>query len=191
MEYHVTEVLSILRPDNNVPCETMERAARAGIEFHRYALGNLITPIGLPTPEGIEADVSRFDTWFRDHVRKIATVNGELFVEKTFVLPHLQLTGRIDLCAVMRGDRKPSLIDLKRVYAVSPAVGPQIAAYRFGTHYRYGIECARGFALQVKDGKVQAIEFPDYKDDLQAFWWSHSLYCWQHKKGLVTPSERK
>lgn len=184
---HVTEVLSVLdRGHGRVPGADLRRAARIGTETHRHALGWIRSGfLDFPVPQDIGPYYEAFREWFRDTVAEVFHLHGEPVAEWPFLVRDLNLAGRLDLVARVRGDRAWSLIDLKRVCRVDRVTGLQLAAYRLGVERcmpgRVRIE--RCFALHIPkdpgpDGRIlcRAVEFHDHDNDLRAFLCALTLY---------------
>lgn len=152
--YRVTEVLEKYSGLGDISPEVLQAAADRGTRVHSYcelyAKGMLFQEVD----EDCKLYVQSFIEWF-DY-----TVEEVISVEERFFCDELQITGQVDLIAVVKGDDKPSVIDFKTPQVASKTWVLQLAAY-FWLAREYGIE--RAFALQLpkKGGAAKIVEDQD------------------------------
>jgi len=182
----VTTVLSVIRKPalehwrgelgNEEADRQMNKAGSLGTRVH-----DLLEAVNLGLPwcsndEAITRMVEAYENWFFTYVRKV------IHVEKVVYNPLYGYAGRFDLVAVLKGDRKPSLIDFKTSNSLWPEMPLQLAAY---TEALGGMKkIKRKIILHIdknEPGKIVAkdayeINNTDHDTDYQHFLYALSLF---------------
>lgn len=187
MPYHVTDVLGMLSDYGRVPNGRLEEAQRIGIETHRYSLSWIADPdMSFPSSDPtVSPYVDKVKDWFT------ANVEEAIVVEKPFHWKAMGFAGRIDLICRMRGDKQNSVVDLKRVYAVSKITALQTAAYMMGAAECLKIKVKRRFALHIPaEGPCKAVEFTTV-GDWGGFMHALLLYRYLVSAGYVSPPKER
>lgn len=165
----VTQVLSIISNYNSVPAGVMAEAARIGTETHRYALAEMLG-YALDPPDDIAIFVEKVRRWHELHVQEV------LHVEPEVIHRDFGYIGHVDMICVLKLEKKPCIVDLKRVAAVQPTTALQLAAYQEAAQKTFKEKYHRRFALHVpKEGECKAVEFKN-QNDFPAFLNCLSLY---------------
>lgn len=174
----VTTALSLVSNFDRVPQDVLKEAARIGTETHRYALAAM-QGFDLQPPEDIEPFVEKTLRWFELHVEEV--VHAEVEV----IHPDFRYIGHCDLVAVLKREKRPCVIDLKRVATVQPTTGMQLAAYLEAGQRTFKEKYGRRFALHIpRDGECRAVEFKN-PNDFPAFLAALTLYNHLNKEGAT------
>ena len=120
----------------------------------------------------LEAQVDAFKTWHDLAILEVLTV------EETIYNQAHGYAGTLDERAILKGDRLPSIIDVKTGHFDEDGCRMQTAAYRTGN----GIEAHRRLIVDLKNlknGLPTIHEFKDHGSDLGAFLNTLFIYNWQ------------
>lgn len=146
----------------------MNEAADFGSAVHDHCQQiNLGRRIVAPLPL-IEA----YQQWFD------ATVKEVIHVEQAVWSDTYWYAGRCDLVAVLKGDKVPTVIDLKTSKGVWPDMALQLSAYR-QAYEEQGLKTKRRIIVHLDkiNGVVKAKEFKTgHKDDLRMFLYACELW---------------
>lgn len=130
----------------------------------------------------IVAMVESYERWFNTYVRKV------LHVEKLVVNLPYGYAGRVDLVAVLKGDRLPSVIDLKTGKGIWPEMPLQLSAYKealpFKTKRRVIVHLDK-----VHPGRLATKDDSDFSHD-HGYDYRMFLYAkelWTYFNGAVSP----
>ena len=184
----VTTALSIIRKEylerwrgsvgNRAADEVFSSAGDLGSSVHNYCESiSRGQPIGDIDDEKIYLMVMGYKEWFERHVRKV------WFVERVVCHSLYRYAGRLDLVAVIKGDRLPSVIDLKTGNMGSQEalkeVGLQLSGYKEAL-LQENIKTKRRIVLHIdkhSPGKIKAKEPPcDHKTDFNMFLYTLQLH---------------
>ncbi len=198
----VTTVLSVIRKPaleqwrgklgNEEADRQMNKAGELGTNVH-----DLLEAVNLGLPwctddEAVARMVEAYESWFSTYIRKV------LYVEKVIYDPVYRFAGRFDLVAILKHDRKPSLIDFKTGNSIWPDVPLQLAAY---TETIGGMsKIKRKIILHIdknEPGKIVTkdayeINKTDHDTDYQHFLYALSLFNYFHvpeEKNIVKVKE--
>jgi hypothetical protein len=121
--------------------------------------------MGLHPGPDIASYCERFRVWFDATVREVLAI--ELLVEDR----RWRYRGRLDLVAILWGDRLATLIDLKRCWAVDRPTGFQLAGYHKPAERKLRRQIGRRAALRVSpDGSpARLVEFRNDSADFAGF----------------------
>lgn len=169
----VTQVLAPYADFSGIPVAVLEHAAARGTRVHAacaaYAQGLFVVPL--------EADAKpyfqSFRRWFDYTIDEVVAVEKELIHPFGFV-------GHPDLIVKIRGDKHPSVVDLKTPAAVNKLWRAQLAAY-VNCANKNGIPAKRGMSLRLKkDGSFPIVnEYNPAAEDWAAFlnaFYSHQYF---------------
>lgn len=127
----------------------------------------------IATSQDVEAMVTAYREWAETMVK------AWVKIEEVVKCDHYQYAGRLDRVAILKGDRKPTVLDLKTSSMVSKDMGLQLAAYQHCLEDA-GITPHRRIVLHLdkkSPGKPpKAHEFFDYQKDFRLFLYSLELY---------------
>ena len=123
--------------------------------------------------EMVEKIVETYKQW------TFAMVKTWVEVEKVVHCDHYQYAGRLDRVAVLKGDKKPTVIDLKTSPVASKDMGLQLAAYQHCLE-DMGITPIRRIIIRLdkkNPGKKATVhEFSDYQKDFRLFLYALEIY---------------
>lgn len=123
------------------------------------------------------ADVERILLAYQEWAQ--ATVKEWLKVEQVVSCHHYRYAGRLDRVAVLKGDRQPTVIDIKTSGYISKDMGLQLAAYQHCLE-DVGIKPKRRIVLHLDKRQpgapARAIEFPEYERDFRLFLYALELF---------------
>lgn len=184
----VTTALSIIRKKhlerwrgavgNEEADEVFEEAGHLGSTVHDYSeqtdRGQTIEKID---DEQIALMIEGYREWVSKYVIKF------LYIEKVVYHPVYKYAGRLDRLAVIKGDRLPSVIDLKTGNMGSQEalkeVGLQLSGYKEALEQE-NIKTKRRLIVHIdkhKPGKIMVKEPPcDHKTDFNMFLYTLQLY---------------
>ncbi|PWU06774.1 MAG: hypothetical protein C5B43_01290 [Verrucomicrobia bacterium] len=170
-----TRVSSILQPystlseiDPNVVAKAADRGTRVHAHCENYALGLFLTEI----EDDCKNYVNFFIDWFDNMVASL------LFTEQRMNCPNRKISGQFDMIAVLKGDRYPTLIDIKTPASPSLSWQLQTAAYRMMAKEILSVECTRRICLMLpKVGSMgKIVEYENHKKDEDLFLKALELY---------------
>lgn len=162
--YRVTKILSTYADYSKIPVSILEHAQERGTIVHKVC-GNYALGIYSPAPEEYKGYIKSFTDWFNEYVDEV------LFVEKEFQEKALGFFGHPDIGLIIRGDKKPSLCDLKTPISHSRLWRLQLAAYKHLLLKKYPT-LSRVFSLRLDPagGKPKFKDYTDtYLEDLNIF----------------------
>jgi len=126
-----------------------------------YALGLWVSPL----PDEYRGYFLSFTSWFDQYVEKVHLVEKRLF-DETY-----KYKGKPDLALKIKGDKLPSVLDLKTPIAVGKTWCAQLAAYKNLIEINENIKIGRCLSLRLKvDGGPPIANDYQYSDsDYAAF----------------------
>jgi hypothetical protein len=167
----VTTVVGAFADFSRVPKDVLEHAQHRGSETHRIC-GVLAR--GLPflgrIPGDLAGRILSFQNWLETAVEQVYAVENRLHH------PTMGYHGQPDLVLLVRGDKLPSVADLKTPLAASPTWNGQMAGYRELVNVNRDKlmlpgPVGRTFSVRLHPdgGPVKITEYTDDARDLQAF----------------------
>ncbi len=120
-----------------------ERRRRLGADFGTAihaaaaAIARGIPLLPLQLGERFSASVEMLGNWFADEVVEV------ICCEEIMASPRLRVAGKPDLVAVLRGRRRPAIVDYKSGAHIWPGARFQMAAYRRIVAEWTGLVCSR------------------------------------------------
>ena len=120
----VTRVLSCLSDFGAIPPAVLENACVRGSQTHAaclsYAVGGWVRPLS----EQVQPFFDSFVAWFDAYITSVEGVEIEAVSKK------YDYVGHIDMIATIKGNKKPSVIDLKTPAQGNKSWPSQVSAYR-------------------------------------------------------------
>ena len=120
----VTRALSCLSDFGSIPPAVLQNACLRGSEVHAAALSYAVGGWVRPLSEQAQPFYNSFVTWFDAYIVDVVGVEIEVVSKK------YQYLGHIDMIATIKGNKKPSVIDLKTPAQGNKSWPPQVSAYR-------------------------------------------------------------
>jgi hypothetical protein len=171
----VTTVLSIVRSPalehwrgevGNVEADRIrDEAADIGTQLHRVChLFNSCQPFAFPDSQ-VEQMFAAYHEWYSRCVEEV------IAAETVVWSIQYGYAGTFDLLAVLKGDKAPSVIDLKTSKDFWPAQAVQLSAYREAL-LEQGKKVNRRLVVRIdrtEQGKLVIKEFTEHKKDFIAF----------------------
>lgn len=128
--------------------------------------------------------VMAYVEWHQEHVRTVVAC------ERLTVSRLHKFAGTVDIVAVLDGDDRPTVIDVKTSNSVSNTWGLQTAAYQLALDEE-GVECGRRVIVQLpskEPGVCHQHDLDDADKDQRAF--VNALKLWRWKEGLKPPEPK-
>lgn len=149
--YRVSSVLEAHTGFHSIQKDVLENAADRGSRVHAfcelYAKGMLFMEVDTDCVPYFES----FKAWFDSVVEKVE------FTEKRLFCDDLRITGQVDMLCYLKGDKHPTLIDLKTPQTASKTWRLQLAAYKYLLDVN-DIAHSKAFILQLsKQSKTAKI----------------------------------
>lgn len=168
----VTEVLKPYSTLGEIDPTTVANAADRGTRVHAYceshALGLFVEDVDLDCKNYFDV----FKLWFDSMVREVIHTEVRCNSES------LRISGAFDMIAILKGDNKPTLIDIKTPASPSQSWQLQTAAYQL-----LALECLdehveRRICLMLPKYKdtVKVMEYEDHKGDQAKYLMALELY---------------
>lgn len=175
----VTQPLSLYSDFSKVPPDVLAKACERGTKVHRLAELHVLGE-WFPDPSDDSLGyLNSFRRWYNSMIDELISSEHRFYDES------LKLTGAVDLVAVLVGDSKPSIIDIKTGSVPSSCWSLQLAAYQYLHNHHEGVKhCAeRRIALKLdKDGGVPKIlEYTQHNRDLDLYF--SALKLWRFFNG--------
>jgi len=152
----VTEVMNRYTDFSNIDPVVLARAADRGTRVHGFcSLHAAGTPVFF-VDDDCAGYVKSFEEWFSNRVDKVLVNEDRFYCDKW------RITGAIDLVVILKGESKPTIIDIKSPATTSKSWALQTAAYQYLYNKEVG-KCAYGPAdrrlvLMVrKDGSAAKV----------------------------------
>ncbi len=163
----VTRALEVIeRGFRDMPEEKRIVGMEMGRDVHSFCLGwvKMGAGFGLPVPEDIAPYLEQFKQWFSGSVESV--LRTEFSVEHRV----WRYRGRVDLIAKLKGDRRFSVIDLKKTAFSDRVTGFQLAAYKRAAERKLRRNLGRRISLNLTDNRLPfAQDFEDDKTDFEGF----------------------
>jgi hypothetical protein len=159
----VTQILRPYQDFSRVPPDKLECAAQRGRTVHAFCADIARGTAFLKPPTEALGYVDCFKEWFTEYVLEVHSVEEE-YVDEAF-----GFVGHPDLVVTIRGDKSPSVWDLKTPLVESRTWCAQLAAYLHLVKQRFDDVrwCA---ALQLYPGrKARAIPYTESDEHFTAF----------------------
>lgn len=180
----VTTVLSIIRKPflerwrgelgNEEADRLRDEAGDLGSMVHDYCQA---IDEGKPFLKTINEEIAMIVDSYRQWSKVM--VKRWIRIEEVVCCDHYQYAGRLDRVAVLKGERRPTVIDLKTSGAISKEMGLQLAAYQHCLEDQ-GLKPHRRIVVHLDKKNpgepVRVYEFDDYDRDLRLFLYSLELY---------------
>jgi len=169
----VTEILAKYCDFSVVRPEVLEAACNRGSWVHAYCAA-YAQNLWMSAPDGLEGYCQSFKNWFDAMVVKVILVEHEL-VDKVY-----GYVGHLDLLALLKGDKQPSVVDYKTPLTKGATWGGQGAAYlnlaKKYKPWRFG-----SLRLKADGGPAIFDPYQETKRDFQAF--VNALYAHRYFLG--------
>lgn len=199
----VTTMLSIIRkPElehwrgkvgNEAADQIAGLAADLGTLVHQVCADYARGEFTVRAPPEIDPIFQAYREWFDSTVEQVVAIEQPCY--------HMgyQIGGTPDLVAVLKGDSRPAVLDIKTSKAIYPVMALQTAAYREminspgQPNYPAGLGVTRRYIVRLgkedSAGKIQVKEFPvaEAHQDWLAFQWAMGL--WRHFYPNARPKE--
>lgn len=187
----VTTVLGVIRRPylerwrgelGNVEADrVLNEAGTLGTNIHDICQAiNLRQPWEAPD-KATEAMARAYEAWYNQTVKTV------IAVEKVVVSTKYGYAGRLDFLAKLKGDRLPTLIDIKTTKRVYRDIPLQLAAYMYGLE-ELGRPVARRLVVHIskeEPGKLHTYEYTEHKDHFLKF--LYALELWRYFFGDHLP----
>ena len=168
----VTEVLTPFSTLGGIDPTILANAADRGSRVHAYceshALGLFVADVDDDCKNYFEV----FKVWFDDMVEKV------LFTEERLNSHIYRISGAFDMIAILKGDSRPTLVDIKTPASPSTSWQLQTAAYQLLAKEVLGIDVERRICLMLPKYKdmVKVVEYADHKRDQELYLKALELY---------------
>ncbi len=140
----VTQVLGIFTDWSRINPDVLSAACVRGTAVHTacgaYALGVWVAPL----PVEYQGYFRSFTDWFDQYIEKV------YLVEKRLYSDIYKYKGKPDLALKIKGDKLPSVLDLKTPIAVGKTWCCQLAAYKNLIEENENIMIGRCISLRLK-----------------------------------------
>lgn len=191
----VTTVLGVIRRPylerwrgelGNVEADRrLNEAGTLGANIHDICQAiNLRQPWEAPD-KNTELMARAYEKWYNQAVKTVVAV------EKVVVSAKYGYAGRLDFLARLRGDRLPTLIDVKTGKRVYREIPLQLAAYKHSLE-EFGRPVARRLVVHLdkqEPGKLHVYEYVDHERDFRMF--LYALELWRYFFGDYAPKEEE
>lgn len=170
--FRVTDVLKHLNNFDHIDPHVLQRAADRGKRVHDLCEKH---NLDLPT-EKIDEDCKNyfenFKEWHKNSIKEV------LHTEMRVYSNTRKLTGQIDMIAIIKGDTKPSLIDIKTPLNPSITWQLQTAAYKLILDESLNIQVERRLCLLLpKYGtNVRVHEYLNHQNDIDNFLLAYDVF---------------
>lgn len=149
----------------------MHEAADLGSTVHDYChminTGQAVDPA-----DEYREMVMAYQKWLSTTVKEIVLAEQVVYSHK------YQFAGRLDLLAILKGDKYPTVIDIKTSKGIYPDMALQLAAYQQALA-EMGIKSNRRLILhidKIEKGKSKTKEYRDHARDFTVFLYALELY---------------
>lgn len=156
---------------NDEADRVMHEAADLGSAVHDYChminTGQAVDPA-----DEYREMVMAYQSWLSATVKEIVLAEQVVYSHK------YQYAGRLDLLAVLKGDKYPTVIDIKTSKGIYPDMALQLAAYQQALA-EMGIKANRRLILhidKIEKGKSKTKEYRDHARDFTVFLYALELY---------------
>lgn len=173
----VTEVLKPYSTLTEIDPHTLANAADRGTRVHAYcesyALGLFVAEVDDDCKNYFEV----FKEWFDEMVVKV------LYTEKRLNSPTYRISGAFDMIAVLKGDRLPTLVDIKTPLTPSLSWQLQTAAYSLLVKELLDMHISRRICLMLPKHRddVKIVEYTDHEKDQELYLKALELYRFFNK----------
>lgn len=180
----VTTVLSIIKDDLDLVRqikgdEFLEAKADMGTRVHKVCEQYNLFKMGVQEfdeeivlmndNQEIKDRFSQYKKWVDENVQEVICAERQVFLDV------YKVRGTCDLIAMIKGDSKLTLIDIKNTAQIGPKVRLQLGAYMMGLENEK-IICERRIALQLFTDNFRAVEFEAHSTDKNLFLNALNLY---------------
>lgn len=184
----VTKVLSIIKDDLDLVRqikgeEFLEAKADMGTLVHKVCEQYNLFKMGVqefdeeivlePESQEVKDRFYQFRKWVDENVKEV------ICAEKQVYLDAYKVRGTCDMVAIIKGDKKLSLIDIKNTAQIGPKARLQLAGYQMALEAEK-LHCERRIALQLFTDDCKAVEFEAHATDKNLF--LNALNLFRHLK---------
>lgn len=161
----VTEVLGLFTDFSMINPTILEAACIRGSAVHSacgaYASGLWVSPL----PGEYQGYYQSFTGWFDEYVEEVYLVEKRLFCHT------YKFKGKPDFVLKIKGDKLPSVVDIKTPIAVGKSWCGQLSSYKYLVEKNENIKIGRCVSLRLKsDGSPPIANDYMYSDsDFAAF----------------------
>ena len=168
----VTEVLMPFSTLTEIDPQTLANAADRGTRVHSYCEAHALGLFVADVDEDCKNYFNVFKVWFDEMVEKV------LHSEKRMNSPTLRLSGAMDMIAILKGDTKPTLVDIKTPASPSTSWQLQTAAYQLLAKECLNENVERRICLMLPKYKdtAKVVEYEDHKGDQAKYLMALELY---------------
>lgn len=174
----VTTPLSAFTDFSSIPPHVLQHAADRGTKVHKLCELTLLDEYFPQPEEELKGYLNSFNEW-KDTLETIHRLETRYYSDM------LKITGAIDIIGTVKGDKSPSIIDIKTAASESKTWCLQLAAYQhlFNSNIDTQVKAERRFALHLKkNGKrAKIIEYTDHDRDLDLY--LSALKIWRYFNG--------
>lgn len=164
--FRVTEVLSPYVDFSHIEPKVLAHAADRGTRVHRYCEAYALNLFLGDVDDDCKNYFDAYREWFDAMVKEV--IHVEIPIESSAF--RLKTHG-VDLIAILKGDTKPSIIDLKTPEANQDSWALQTAAYSILTQTELGIIPHRRMCLKLpkQPGAAKVSEYTEHARDEDLF----------------------
>jgi len=165
-----TRVTSVFEPYTNfdaIDPVVLHRAANRGTRVHRYCELHMLGEYYPQPEEELVGYIDSFIQWYDKIVEKLICTEQRIYNNQ------YKLTGAIDIVAILKGDKSPTIIDIKTPASESKTWCLQTAAYRllYNSKMDVKLHADRRIALRLdkKGGYPKIHEYTENGRDLRLY----------------------
>lgn len=150
----------------------MREAAEIGSAVHDLCYQVNTGVYGVSFPVEYADIMDAYEAWFKSTIKEV--VQAEMLVYSH----RYQYAGRLDLLAIIKGDRHPTVIDIKTSKNIYPDMALQLAGYQQALN-EMGIKANRRLVVhldKIIKGKSKTKEYRNHERDLRMFLYALELY---------------
>lgn len=168
----VTEVLTPYSTLGELDPTIVSNAADRGTRVHAYCESHALNLFVSEVDEDCKNYFEIFKEWFDEMVESVVRT------ECRMNSPTYRISGACDLIAILRGDTKPSLIDIKTPNSPSLSWQLQTAAYQMLARDILSVDCHRRVCLMLPKygNKARIMEYVEHDKDQQLYLKALELY---------------
>jgi len=177
----VTTPLSKYNDFSSVDPLVLHKACERGTKVHRYCELHMLDEYFPEPDKELAGYVESFKKWYDTMVSELISTEERYYDTK------LKITGAIDIVAVLKGDRHPTIIDIKTPALAGKTWRLQLAAYKhlYNIQESSSIPAERCLSLRVdKEGKKAKINEYTSDYDLNIYLYMAALKLHRYFNGL-------
>lgn len=162
-----TTPLSIFNDFSKINPVVLHKACERGTKIHRYAELHMLNSY-FPDPDSdLLGYLNSFRRWYDTMVAELISTETRYYDDM------LRVTGAIDIVAVLKNDKTPTIIDIKTGSVKSLTWDLQLAMYRqlYNIQKNTKVKAERRIVIQLnKDGKFPKVhEYTKHEHDLKIY----------------------